>query len=155
MDADVPGIAAAHYSLGLQGNTCLISRGFVRNLLLVGGGGFLGSVARYILGGLVLHATGAARFPFATLMVNVTGCFAMGVLAGFAERASMFTPAMRLFLMTGFLGGYTTFSAFGYETFFLAREHAWLSAAANVIAQVTLGLAAVFAGYRLAVVLGG
>lgn len=130
-------------------------RYLVRNLLLVGGGGFLGSVARYLLGGFVLHATGAARFPYATLVVNVTGCLAIGVFAGFAERASMFTPAMRLFLMTGFLGGYTTFSAFGYETFFLAREHAWLSAAGNVIIQVILGLAAVFAGYRLAVLIGG
>ena len=126
----------------------------MRNLLLVGGGGFLGSVARYLLGGLVLHSTGAARFPYSTLVINVTGCLAIGALSGFAERAGMFTPATRLFLITGFLGGYTTFSAFGYETFFLAREHALLSAAANVIAQVALGLAAVFAGYRLAVLLG-
>jgi CrcB protein len=126
----------------------------MRNLLLVGGGGFLGSVARYLLGGLVLQSTGAARFPFATLVVNVTGCLAIGVLAGFAERASAFTPATRLFLMTGLLGGYTTFSAFGYETFFLAREHAWLSAATNVIAHIVLGLGAVFAGYRVAVLLG-
>lgn len=127
----------------------------MRNLLLVGGGGFIGSIARYVLGGLVLHSTGAARFPFATLVVNVTGCLAIGLVGGFAERASMFTPAARLFLITGFLGGYTTFSAFGYETFFLAREHAWLSTAANVLAQVTLGLAAVFGGYRLAIFLGG
>ena len=125
----------------------------MRNLLLVGGGGFLGSVARYLLGGLVLHATGAPRFPLATLAVNVTGCLAIGVLAGFAERAHLFSPASRLFLITGFLGGYTTFSAFAYETFFLAREHAWVSAVANVLAQVAVGLAAVYFGYRLAVVM--
>ena len=92
-------------------------------------------------------------FPIATLVVNTTGCLAIGTLAGFAEKAGVFAPATRLFLITGFLGGYTTFSAFGYETFFLAREHAWQSAAVNVIAQVVLSLAAVFAGYRLAVVL--
>ena len=123
----------------------------MRNLLLVGGGGFLGSVARYLLGGLVLHATGAPRFPFATMVVNVTGCLTIGVLTGVAERAGMFSPSTRLFLITGFLGGYTTFSAFAYETFFLAREHAWLSAAVNVVAQVGLGLAAVWVGYRLAI----
>jgi CrcB protein len=125
----------------------------LRDLLLVGGGGFLGSVARYLLGGLVLHTTGAPRFPLATLTVNVTGCLAIGVLAGVAERAHLLSPASRLFLITGFLGGYTTFSAFAYETFFLAREQAWVSAAANVLAQVALGLAAVYLGYRFAIVL--
>lgn len=126
----------------------------MRNLLLVGSGGFLGSIARYLLGGFVLHSTGAARFPFATLVVNVTGCLAIGAIAGFAERASVFAPSTRLFLITGFLGGYTTFSAFAYETVFLAREHAWVSAVANVIAQMALGLLAVVAGYRVAVLLG-
>ena len=123
----------------------------MRNLLLVGGGGFLGSVARYLLGGLVLHATGAPRFPFATLVVNVTGCLTIGVLAGAAERSGMLSPSARLFLLTGFLGGYTTFSAFAYETFFLAREQDWIGAAVNVVAQVGLGLLAVWAGYRLAI----
>ena len=127
----------------------------MRNLLLVGGGGFLGSVARYLLGGFVLHATGAPRFPFSTLFVNVTGCLAIGILAGFAERAHVFSPATRLFLITGFLGGYTTFSAFAYETFFLGREHAWFGAAANVLAQVAFGLVAVWVGYRLVILVGG
>lgn len=126
----------------------------MRNLLLVGGGGLLGSVARYLLGGLVIHATGAPRFPLATLTVNVTGCLVIGALTGFAERAHLLSPATRLFLITGFLGGYTTFSAFAFETFFLAREHAWLSAAGNVLAQVALGLGAVWAGYRFAVLMG-
>jgi CrcB protein len=119
---------------------------------LVGGGGFLGSVARYLLGGLVLHATGAPRFPFATLTVNATGCLAIGLVAGFAEQAHLFSPATRLFLITGFLGGYTTFSAFAYETVFLAREHAWVSAAVNVLAQVAVGIAAVWIGYRVSIV---
>jgi CrcB protein len=126
----------------------------VRNLLLVGGGGFLGSIARYVLGGLVLHSTGASRLPYGTLVVNVTGCLAIGVIAGLAERASLFTPATRLFLITGFLGGYTTFSAFAFETVFLAREHAWASALGNVLAQVALGLVAVVAGFKLVVLLG-
>jgi len=107
-----------------------------------------------VLGGFVLHSTGAARFPYGTLVVNVTGCLAIGVIAGLAERASLFTPGARLFLITGFLGGYTTFSAFAYETVFLAREHAWVSAMGNVLAQVTLGLVAVIAGHMLVVVFG-
>ncbi len=123
----------------------------MRNLLLVGGGGFLGSIARYLLSGFVLHSTGAARFPYGTFAVNVIGCLAIGVIAGLAEKASMFTPAARLFLMTGFLGGFTTFSAFAYETFFLGREHTWASAVGNVAGQVVLGLVAVVAGYRLAI----
>jgi CrcB protein len=127
----------------------------VRNLLLVGGGGFLGSVARYVVSGIVLHSTGAARFPYGTLVVNVGGCLIIGVIAGFAERAGLFTPETRLFLMTGFLGGFTTFSAFAYETVFLAREHAWVSAFINVLAQVVLGLLAVLAGHRLAILLAG
>ena len=103
----------------------------------------------------MLQSTGASRFPLATLVVNVTGCLTIGVIAGFAERASLFSPAARLFLMTGFLGGYTTFSAFAYETVFLAREQAWASAIASVFLQITLGLIAVVAGYRFAVLLGG
>jgi CrcB protein len=123
----------------------------MRNFLLVGGGGFLGSVARYLLSGLVLQASGAARFPFGTFLVNAVGCLAIGVVAGLAEKASVFHPATRMFLMTGFLGGFTTFSAFAYETFFLAREHAWVGAATNVVGQVVVGLLAVVAGYRLGI----
>lgn len=123
----------------------------MRNLLLVGTGGFLGSVSRYYLSGLVIHASGAPRFPLATLAVNVTGCLSIGILAGLAEHAHLLSPSARLFLLTGFLGGYTTFSAFAYETYFLGREHAWASAAVNVAAQVVLGLLAVVLGHRLAV----
>lgn len=127
----------------------------MRNLLLVGAGGFLGSVVRYKMSGLVLHASGAARFPLATLVVNVTGCLLIGLLAGLAESANTLSPAARLFLLTGFLGGYTTFSAFAYETYALGREQAFASAALNIGAQVALGLLAVLAGHRLSVLLTG
>lgn len=121
----------------------------MNNLLLVGTGGFVGSVARYYLGGLVLHASGAPRFPYATMVVNVTGCLAIGVLSALGERTGAVAPPTRLFLITGLLGGYTTFSAFALETWFLGREHAWASAALNVSAQVFLGLLAVAVGHRL------
>ena len=120
----------------------------MNNFLLVGTGGFLGAVSRYYLSGMVLQATAASRFPWGTLLVNVTGCAAIGVVAGVAELQHALSPGWRLFLMTGVLGGYTTFSAFAYETYFLGREHAWSSAALNVAVQVVLGLGAAALGHR-------
>ena len=122
----------------------------MRELLLVGTGGFLGSVARYYLGGLVTQATAVSRFPYGTLAVNITGCLLIGLLGGLAEQTSAFSPHTRILIFTGLLGGFTTFSAFGYETMFLAREHAWSWAALNVGAQVILGLAAVWTGHAVA-----
>jgi CrcB protein len=121
----------------------------VRDFFLVGGGGFLGSVARYYLSGAVLHATGAARFPWGTLAVNTLGCLVIGVLAGLAEHLHLFTPAVRLLLFTGFLGGFTTYSAFAYETHFLVREQLWFAAAVNLTLHIALGLAAVWLGHRV------
>ena len=121
----------------------------MRNFLLVGGGGFLGSVARYVLTGYVTQATVAARFPYGTLVVNVVGCLVMGILAGVAEQRHLFSAESRLFLLTGLLGGFTTFSAFAYESYFLAREQAWPAAVANVGLQILLGLTAVWLGHRL------
>jgi CrcB protein len=81
--------------------------------------------------------------------VNVLGCLAIGGLGGLAEYRNLLDPATRLLLFTGFLGGFTTFSAFAYETYFLGREGAWASGAANVLLQVALGLFAVWLGHRL------
>ena len=111
----------------------------MRDLVLVGTGGFLGSVARYYLSGWVLHASGASRFPWGTLLVNTIGCITLGALASLAEQFHLLSPPARLLLFTGLLGGFTTYSAFAYETYFLGREHLWLAAVANVGLQ--LGLA--------------
>ena len=120
---------------------------------MVGSGGFIGSVLRYALGSFVLtHTDGASasgRFPAATLLVNVLGCLAIGLLGAIGQQASPWSVNARLFLFTGVLGGFTTFSAFGYETFELARTGLAGGALLNVAAQLTLGLAAVFVGYRL------
>ncbi len=118
----------------------------MRDLLLVGSGGFLGSVARYYLSGAVLHASGAARFPWGTLTVNTLGCLVIGALAGVAEHLHVFSPATRLLLFTGFLGGFTTYSAFAYETHFLMREQLWFASATNVSLHILLGLGAVWLG---------
>jgi CrcB protein len=112
---------------------------------LVGLGGFLGASLRYLVGGLV-YRFAPPTFPYATFLVNVTGCFAIGVLASLAEDRFALGPGPRLFWMVGVLGGYTTFSTFGYETFVLLREGGYGQAAANAVGQVLLGLFGVWAG---------
>src|SRR5690625_7309322 len=88
----------------------------MQNILIVGLGGFIGSVTRYKLGELIFHMTAQGRFPFGTLAVNVLGCLVVGVLAGIAERHNLFVQELRLFPFTGLIGGFTTYSAFVLET---------------------------------------
>lgn len=121
----------------------------MKSILLVGLGGFIGSVARYKLGGLVLHMTAQGRLPYSTFAVNILGCLVIGVLAGLAERYEMFGPGTRLFLFTGLLGGFTTFSAFGLDTILLLRRGELLVAALYAVASVVLGIAAVWLGLKL------
>jgi CrcB protein len=121
----------------------------MRNLLLVGAGGFLGAIARYGVSGLVLHSSGASRFPLGTLVVNVSGCLMIGVLAALAESTTLLTPGTRLLLITGVLGGYTTFSAFAFESYTLGRGPGLTWVAVNIGAQVALGIVAVILGHRL------
>lgn len=118
-------------------------------ILMVGLGGFIGSVARYLLGDWLLHLTAQGRFPYGTFAVNVLGCLVAGVLAGLVERNGLFSPDARLFLFTGLLGGFTTFSAFGLETAFLLRRGETWTAAGYVGASVLLGIAACWMGIRL------
>jgi len=118
-------------------------------ILLVGAGGFFGSVLRYTLGGFVQRVFSASLFPVGTLFVNVVGCLVIGLLAGMGDsRGALGAPA-RLFLLIGLLGGFTTFSSFGYETIALARQAEWLQAFGNVGLNVIVGLLAVWAGFAL------
>ena len=121
----------------------------MKSILLVGLGGFIGSVARYKLGGLVLHLTAQERFSYSTFAVNILGCLAIGILAGLAERYELFGPGTRLFLFTGLLGGFTTLSAFGLDAVFLVRRGELLVAALYAGASVVLGIAAVWLGLKL------
>jgi CrcB protein len=118
------------------------------NILLVGLGGFAGAVGRYLLGGWVLHHSLNAKFPWSTFAVNVLGCLLIGLLSGLAERLDWFTPSMRLLLLTGLLGGFTTFSAFSLEATFL-WERSPMLAAVYVALSVGLGLVACLAGFWL------
>ena len=114
-------------------------------LLLVGAGSFLGGIARYALSGLVQRWAGAG-FPWGTLAVNVTGCFAIGAVLHLVEDRAMLGPDARVFLVVGILGGFTTFSAFGWETFELLRANQPGLALVNAAGSVTAGLAAVWLG---------
>lgn len=119
------------------------------DLLLVGAGGFIGAASRYgvILG--VSRVLGQPSFPWGVLAVNVIGSLLIGALAGLAETRQ-FGPGARVFLFAGVLGGFTTFSAITNDTLTLLRSAAYLSAAANVLLTVALGLAAVAVGYAAA-----
>ena len=116
------------------------------NLLAIAAGGAIGSVARYLLTGLVARLSGPA-FPLGTFVVNVIGCFAFGALAGITSSRFSISPATRLFWFTGILGGFTTFSSYAFESVALVREGHVLAAGVNVAGQVVVGLVALAAGY--------
>ena len=122
----------------------------IQNALAVGAGGCLGSLLRYGLILLAQRLAPLAGFPHATLAANLSGCLVIGALAGLADARGDFAPAVRAFLFTGVLGGFTTFSSFGYETLLLAREGQAIHALANVLLHVGVGLALVWLGYALA-----
>jgi CrcB protein len=109
----------------------------MNQLLLLALGGALGTVARYGLNGLI--AARVPTFPLGTMVVNITGCFVIGLLTPLMLRHEW-----RLFLLVGFCGGYTTFSSFGIQTLELARDGQWLHVAGNVIGS---NLLAVYLGW--------
>ena len=118
-------------------------------LLMVGLGGFLGAVSRFLLADLVQGAAGN-RFPYGTLAVNVVGCAVIGAVTALAETRGGLSDGLRLFLVVGLLGGFTTFSALGNETLALLRAGEVGPAAANVLANVLLAIGAVWVGRLVA-----
>lgn len=126
----------------------------MENCIFVGVGGFIGSVLRYLLTGWVYRFFNYPIFPFGVMVVNIIGCFAIGFLSGLAETREVFSPEVRIFLFLGVLGGFTTFSSFGYDTFNLLRDGAFLMALINVMVQVVVGLLGVWMGYVLSRTMG-
>ena len=120
------------------------------NWIYVGIGGFAGSVARYWLSGLVYRWLDSTWLPWGTLAVNILGCLLIGLLAGLADVRQLLSAQSRLLLMVGFLGGFTTFSTFGYELFTVAREGQVGLALLNMGLHIVLGVAAVWLGYGAA-----
>ncbi len=120
------------------------------NIILVGIGGALGSIARYLVSMWVQATVKSVSFPFGTLTVNLFGCFVIGFLAQLAEARGVFTSESRAFVFIGILGGFTTFSSFGNETLNLARGGEFLSALTNIGLNVVIGLFAVWMGRTVA-----
>jgi CrcB protein len=121
----------------------------LKEMLFVALGGACGSVVRYKLSGFVMHQTPSWQFPLGTFMVNVIGCLAIGILGALVEYHDLFSPNSRLLLFTGLLGGFTTFSAFGYETVFLLRRGLIQVASLYIILSLLVGIVAIFGGIAL------
>ena len=114
-------------------------------VLAVAAGGALGSEARYLISTWTQVRFGA-WFPWGTFAINLTGSFLIGVVFGLAAARGGMSPYLRVFLTTGVLGGYTTFSSFAYETYALGAEGAYLRASAYALGSLALGVAAAYAG---------
>ena len=123
-------------------------------LLFIAGGGALGSVLRYLVAGWGQRLTPGV-FPLGTLLVNVSGCLLIGYLGTLFAGPAVIRDEYRLALLVGLLGGFTTFSTFGYESWALLSDREWGLAGANFLLTNVLGLAAVWLGHRLALIQGG
>ncbi|MDA8085843.1 MAG: fluoride efflux transporter CrcB [Nitrospiraceae bacterium] len=119
------------------------------NLLIIGAGGFLGAIARYVVGLWVGQKWGRS-FPLGTFCINISGSFLIGLLMTLLTERFMADARWRLLLVVGFLGAYTTFSSFEYETGRLVSDREWLLAFANVVLSVFFGFIALKLGEILA-----
>jgi CrcB protein len=122
----------------------------MRKILLVGVGGFVGSILRYLVSGYIQQLTRSAGFPYGTLVVNVAGCFIIGFLSQLVDSWGFFTAESRIFIFIGILGGFTTFSAFGNETMNLLRGGENLTAFTNIGMHIIFGIGGVWLGRLLA-----
>jgi CrcB protein len=120
----------------------------VLGVLFVALGGAIGSAARYLVGGWFAARFGAA-FPYGTFVVNVTGSFIVGLFLAYAQERVSLSPYWRLFFAVGFVGGYTTFSTYEYESVRLLQDGEMLLAAIYLIGSVVTGGVAAIAGIAL------
>lgn len=120
------------------------------NILLVGLGGFFGSASRYAISSWVHKLSNYHWFPYGTLAVNMIGCFVIGLLVGLSESKGILTHEAHLVLLVGFLGGFTTFSAFGNETILLLNNNQTAAALLNVGLQMIVCLSAAWLGHFVA-----
>lgn len=120
----------------------------LRNILVVGVGGFIGSVLRY-LGQLFVEKLFHTTFPLGTFLVNILGSLIIGMVFALAEKGNYMNAEWRLFLAVGFCGGFTTFSSFAYNNLTLLKDHATVQFLFNVFGSITLGVFAVYLGIIL------
>ena len=119
----------------------------MQQLLLVAFGGALGSVARFKLSTLIMNQAVYWKFPLGTFTVNILGCLLIGMLAGLGEKWGIFPSEWKVFLFTGVLGGFTTFSAFGLETMMLLRSGDVGIALLYILLSVIVGLALLYGSF--------
>jgi CrcB protein len=117
----------------------------LKTLLLVGSGGFLGSICRF-LSSRYIQSSFPSAFPFGTFFVNISGCLLIGLIYGFSEKNSLFNSGWKMFLTIGFCGGFTTFSTFANENLALLRDGAYFHFAVYTVLSVILGIGATFTG---------
>jgi CrcB protein len=122
----------------------------MRGVLLAGFGGFVGAAARFGVSRALALRLPEALFPWGTtLAVNIIGCLLIGLLAGLDERIGLLSAESRVFLITGVLGGFTTFSAFGMDIVMLQRKEAVPLAIAYLLLSVVIGILAVWVGIKI------
>ena len=114
-------------------------------ILMAGLGGFFGAILRYVLSTFIYKLFGT-DFPYGTFAVNVLGCFLIGFFMGLVDAGVIISPNLRILIAIGFLGGFTTFSSFSYETVELLKAGAWISAVANVVYTILNCLGATWIG---------
>ena len=119
------------------------------NVLYVGLGGFIGSIGRYVVSLLVKQWSNQHWFPFGTMTVNVLGCFLIGLISSLLIAKGITNDQLRLFLLVGVLGGFTTFSSFGLETIHLFKSTQSVGALVNVLGHMVLCIAAAWIGHNL------
>jgi len=117
----------------------------MKTLLMIGSGGFLGSISRYLISRYFQNIFLSA-FPWGTFIVNITGCLLIGILYGIFSRSGYLSPEWRLFLTVGFCGGFTTFSTFANENFLLMKEGDFYYFLFYTSLSIILGIAAVYIG---------
>lgn len=118
-------------------------------LFILGFAGAAGTISRYLLGGWI-HQLFGAEFPYGTLVVNISGCLAVGFLGTLTEERSLLPPEIRIPLLLGFLGAFTTFSSFAYETWALFKNGEMMMAGVNILATVVICFVGLVIGVFLA-----
>lgn len=121
----------------------------MKAFLIIFGGSGIGGFCRYLVQDFV-YKQKPTVFPLGTFIVNIIGCFIIGILAGFVEKENVLSTEWRLALITGFCGGFTTFSSFGLENMNLLRNGNYLYFGLYTLLSIVVGFAAVFAGNYLA-----
>lgn len=121
----------------------------VKSLIIIGAGGFVGSIARYLTSKYIQDNL-SFSFPVGTLIVNISGCFILGVIYGLMERGEILSQESRLFLTIGFCGGFTTFSSFAFENVLILRDGNFMQSALYISLSVFAGILSLYIGSIIA-----